>query len=520
MRTPIEKASSGNPEEAFVLLGGMTAIAVSVTEGTTEAVVARMAELAPVADLFEVRADYVRDLDLGALLRARTRPILFTCRSQAEGGRWPDEDAESRRRRLREAVDLGFDLVDVEYRAGFDDVVAAKAGRGLVLSFHDFEGTPEDLDGLHARMAASRPDVVKIAVTARSVADLGRLMGFAARQAVRGGPRLVILAMGPLGVASRILGGRYGAPFTFASAETGCEAAPGQLPAEMLADTYRVRSIRPSTRVFGLLGTDVLRSLSPAIHNRAFAESGVDAVYVPLQAESLGAFLEALPALGLSGFSVTRPYKEEILPHLDSITPNAAEAGSANTVVVQDGHLVGLSTDGDGVLVPLRKRLEVPGRRVAILGAGGAARAAAFALVRAGARVTVLARRPEQGADVARATGCASSGFDALGPLGALAEPGWDVLVNATPVGSGAVPGRCPVPVAALRRSSVVFDMVYEPRETPLVAAARAAGCVVIEGVEMLVAQAVGQFEAWTGLPAPVDAMTEAALAALGEAGP
>ena len=394
-------------------------------------------------------------------------------------------------------------------RAGFEDVLAAKRGRGLVLSWHDTEGTPEDLDAVYERMAASRPDVVKIAVTARSIRDLGRVLALAARHALDTAPRLVAIAMGPLGVASRILGGRSGAPFGFASSASGRGTAPGQLTARVLGESYRVRSIGRQTRVYGLLGSDVQRSLSPAIQNRAFAERGVDAVYVPLQAESLEAFVDVLPALGLSGWSVTRPYKGGILGQLDSVTPHAAEAGSANTVVARDGRLVGLSTDGDGVLVPLRKRLDPAGRRVAILGAGGAARAAAFALVRSGARVSVLARRTEQALEVAAATGGEGSSLDAISALP------YDVLVNATPVGSGAVPGASPLPASALRPGSVVFDMVYEPRETPLLAAARARGCVTIDGVEMLVAQAVGQFEAWSGQTAPLEAMTEAALAAL-----
>ena len=492
-----------------MLQGGRTKIAVSLTEETTAAVVDRMADVRDVADLFEVRADFVPDLDLGAVLRARSKPILLTCRPESEGGRWPDRDHAARRRLLSEAVARGFDLVDVEERSGPEDVIAAKAGRGLVLSWHDFEGTPEDLDGIFARMAAHRPDVVKVAVTARSVVDLARLLAFARRHAGDRGPRLVALAMGPLGVASRVLGGRFGAPFTFAAAEAGREAAPGQLTARVLRDTYRVPSIAPSTRVYGLLGSDVLRSLSPAIQNRAFAERGTDAVYVPLQSEALGPFLEALPALGLAGFSVTRPYKGEILAHLDGVTPGAAEAESVNTVVVEQDRLAGLSTDGDGVLVPLRRRLDPAGRAVAILGAGGAARAAAFALVRAGARVSVLARRAEQAGEVARATGAAAASLEDLDRLA------WDVLVNATPVGSGAVPGECFVFSSAIRPGTVVFDMVYEPRGTPLLAAARARGCTVIDGVEMLVEQAVGQFEAWTGESAPVEAMTEAALAAI-----
>jgi 3-dehydroquinate dehydratase/shikimate dehydrogenase len=494
-----------------VLQGGRTAIAVSLTVETTGAVADRMAQLRDAADLFEVRADFVRDLDLAALLRARTKPILLTCRPESEGGRFPDREASLRRRVLAEAVERGFDLVDVEARAGFDDVTAAKAGRGLVLSWHDFEGTPDDLDALFARMAAARPDVVKIAVTARSIADLARLLAFASRHASRPGPRLVALAMGPLGVASRILGGRLRAPFTFAAPAAGRESAPGQLTARALAETYRVRSIRPSTRVYGLLGSDVLRSLSPAIQNRAFAETGTDAVYVPLQAESIEAFDEALPSLSLSGFSVTRPYKTRILDRLALVTDDAAEAGSANTVVVREGRLAGLSTDGDGVLVPLRRRIDPAGRSVVVLGAGGAARAAAFALARAGARVSVLARRVDQALDVGAAVRCQAGALDSLSRME------WDVLVNATPVGSGALPGEWPVPPSAIRPGTIVFDMVYEPRETPLLLAARDAGCTTIDGVEMLVAQAAGQFEAWTGHSAPVEAMTEAATAALAE---
>ena len=352
-------------------------VCVAVGEATTAAIAARMAELAPWADLFEVRADYVSDLDVGALLRARSKPILFTLRSDAEGGRFPERDSRARRRLLLEAVERGVDLVDVEARAGFDDVVAAKKGRGLVLSWHDMEGTPDDLDSIYERMAAEGPDVVKISVTARSVRDLGRLLALAARHAADEAPQLVAIAMGPLGVASRILGGRYNAPFGFASSASGRGTAPGQLTAPVLVDSYRVRSIGRDTRVYGLLGSDVQRSLSPAIHNRAFAECGIDAVYVPLQAESMDAFQDALPALALSGWSVTRPYKGAILGQLDSVTAQAAEAGSANTVVAQDGRLLGLSTDGDGVLVPLRKRIDPAGRRVAILGAGGAARASA-----------------------------------------------------------------------------------------------------------------------------------------------
>lgn len=489
----------------------MTAICVTLTEPTTAGLIDRMVDLAGVADMFEVRGDLVQDLDLLTLLHTRRHPLLFTCLPRSEGGQWDDRDPAGRRALLLEAASRGFDYVDVGYKSGFLDVIARKAGKGLVVSYHDLEGTPGDLDGLYASMAELGADVVKIAVTPRSVADLGRLFDFAAHRDPAAGPPLLPIAMGPLGIASRILGGRHGAPFVFASAAAGAEAAPGQIPVAAMAERFRVRRITKATRVYGILGTDVTWSLSPVIHNRAFAERGLDAVYVPLQAEALEPFLRALPALGLSGFSVTRPFKVEIVPRLHSLDRTATRAGSVNTVRVRDGRLEGSSTDGLGIVTPLKKRTPLPGRAVVVLGAGGAARAAALALVHEGAKVTVLARKPAQAAAVARDTGCAH------GDLASLAERSWDALVNATPVGSTSLPGQSPVPPALLRPGRIVFDMVYEPLETPLLREAARAGCLTIDGLQMLLAQAAAQFEAWTGLEAPEEAMKSAALVAIQE---
>jgi len=483
----------------------MTDLCVTLTEETTGGLIERMAALAGIADLFEIRADRVLDLDLLALLRARTRPLLLTCRALSEGGSWPDDDPH-RRLTLLEGVKRGFDYVDVESASGFTEVMVEKAGRGLVVSHHDLTGTPDDLDALYARMCTQGADVVKIAVTPRSVADVGRLLALAARVARQGGPPLIPLALGPMGVVTRVTAGRYGAPFTFAAPEEGAEAAPGQIAVARMASLYRARTVGPATRVYGILGTDVTRSLSPALHNPAFQACGLDAVYVTLQAEALAPFLDALPDLGLSGFSVTQPFKVEIVPYLDSVDAAAAACGSVNTVVCEEGRLKGATTDGAGVVGPLRRRLELHGARVVIVGAGGAARSAAFALRAAGARVTVVARDAAQAAAVAEAARCAH------GALADIARYEWDVLVNATPLGSRAQPDLSPVPPELHRPGTVVFDMVYDPLETPLLREAQQRGCSIVDGLEMLLAQAALQFEAWTGQPAPMDAMKSAAL--------
>jgi 3-dehydroquinate dehydratase/shikimate dehydrogenase len=483
----------------------MTKICVSLTEETTAGVVERMQELSGIADLFEVRADLVLDLDLLTILRAKTRPIMLTCRAASEGGRLADDDPR-RRLTLLEAVKRGFDYVDVEYRSAFTDVMVEKAGRGLVVSYHDLKGTPEDLDGFYAAMREGGADVVKIAVTPRSIRDVGRLLDFAARTAAGSGPPLVPIALGPLGVVTRVAAGRWGAPFTFASAARGAEASPGQIPAAEMADLYRSRDVNPLTKLYGVLGTDVVWSLSPVLHNRAFEARGLDSVYVPLQVDSLDGFLAAMPALALSGFSVTRPFKVDIVPHLQEVEEQAAISGSVNTVVVHEGSLRGSTTDGIGVLAPLKKRLDVKGRAVVIVGAGGAARAAALALQRKGAKVTLVARRPERAASVARVLGSGHAGLDGLSRLT------WDVLINATPVGSLAFPDQSPVPANLHRPGTVALDMVYEPLDTRFLRDAQQAGCTIIDGLEMLLAQAVAQFETWTGLEAPLAEMKSAAL--------
>ncbi len=231
-----------------------------------------MVDLAEVADLFEVRGDIVRDLDLLTLLRARTRPMLFACRPVSEGGRWDDADPTA-----PQAPPAGGGQARLRLRGRRVPERAArrdreKAGRGLIVSHHDLRGTPDDLDGLYAGMAEMGADIVKIAVTPRSIADVGRLLAFAGDRARGSGPPLVPIALGPMGQRDA----DPGRPLRRAlhlrlRRRRRRKRRPGQLPVAVLADLYRVREITSATRVYGVLGSDVERSLSPVLHNRAFA---------------------------------------------------------------------------------------------------------------------------------------------------------------------------------------------------------------------------------------------------------
>lgn len=483
----------------------MASLCITLTERLTVDLIDRMSDLSGLADMFEIRGDLVTDLDLLTILRARTKPLIFTARSASEGGRMKDDDPK-RHLLLLEAVRRGYDYVDVEYRSGFFDIMAEKAGKGLIVSFHDMNGVPQDLETLHDGMCKTGADVVKIAVSPRSMTDVGRLMELVRRHEGSKTP-LIAIALGPLGAITRIVGPKYGAPFVYASTGKGHEAAAGQIPAEEMDTVYGVKAIGPHTKVYGLVGGDVAWSLSPAMHNRAFSEAGLDAVFVPLQADSLPAFFQAFPHLGLSGFSITRPYKVEMLGRMQAVDATVAQCGSVNTVTVHEsGQLHGTSTDGLGTVTPLRKRGDIQGKSVIILGAGGAARAAAVALEERGARVRILARNREKAVKVGAEVGCAA------GDLNVLLNTEWDILINATPVGGTSLAEQSLVPKALLKKGATVLDMIYEPLETKLLREAAEAGCTVIGGFEMLLAQAAAQFEVWTGSEAPLDAMRSAAL--------
>lgn len=455
------------------------------------------------ADLVELRLDALRQPEVEGALAGRACRVIITCRPRWEGGGF-DGPEEVRRRLLRRAVELGADFVDVEWRADAGSWLAAREGRGVVLSRHDFDGTPDGLLDQYAAMRATGAEVVKLAVTARSLRDTLRLRDLG-RRAAADGERAALVGMGPAGVASRVLPGHFGSCWTYA----GDGVAPGQLSVASLLGEFRFREVTAATRVYGVAGRPVGHSLSPAMHNAAFRARGIDAVYLPLDtadADDLLAFAEALP---LAGISVTAPLKVALFAHAGSVDEVARRTGAVNTLRWREERLEGRNADVAGFLAPLGEE-DLSGVRAAVLGTGGAARAVVAALASRGARIGVFGR------DERRAAAVASLG-GGEGRCGVPARGGWDLLVNATPVGTWPDVEATPMAEADLRGGRVVYDLVYNPPETALCRAARAAGCRTIGGLEMLVAQAAIQFEWWTGCEAPVGVMREAAVARLGE---
>jgi 3-dehydroquinate dehydratase/shikimate dehydrogenase len=346
-------------------------------------------------------------------------------------------------------------------------------------------------------MCGTGAAVVKVAVMASRLDTVRQVAGLAGRA-----PRMVLLAMGDAGLPSRLLAARVGSCWTYA----GDGVAPGQMAPERFCGELGFRRIGPDTSLYGVVGRPVMHSRSPAMHNAAFVEGGVDAVHLPLAAADYDDFLSFAEWAGLSGASVTAPFKVEAFSRAGQHDAVSARVGAANTLRRREGRWEARNTDVEGFLEPLRRVLSPGGAHVTVLGAGGAARAAVVALACAGARVTVAARRADQAAVVAALAGGASAPWPP--------PPGWDVIVNATPAGTWPAVAESPLPASAFT-GRVAYDLVYTPRVTRFLADAAAAGLTTIGGLEMLVAQAREQFEWWTGRQASARVMRDAALASL-----
>ena len=446
------------------------------------------------ADLVEARIDSVEDPDVAGAIGGRALPVVVTCRRQDEGG-WFRGDEHTRREMLLTALERGAEYVDLEWAHGFDDHVRHRHGRNIVLSLHDFSGCPADIEARVDAMAALNPDVLKVAVSVSRLAECGRLAGIARRHA---GRRMVLIAMGEAGLATRILPGRFGSCWTYA----GDGVAPGQIDIECLLREFRFRRIGQQTEIYGLAGRPVAHSLSPAMHNAAFEQLGVDAAYVPLAAADADDLFEGARVLGVAGASVTAPFKVDVMRSLASLDADARLTGAVNTLVRDAGGWRGHNTDADGFLAGCAG-LVLRGRRVAILGTGGAARAAALAARRSGAAVTCYGRDPARAGALAADLGVGAG----LRPVPA---GSWDVLVNATPVGTHPDAEQSAFPESAYG-GAVAYDLVYNPPRTRFLRDASASGCRTIGGLAMLVAQARLQIELWTGLRPDPEPMREAA---------
>ncbi|MHC4196734.1 MAG: shikimate dehydrogenase [Planctomycetota bacterium] len=485
-------------------------LCVPITATTTEDFLTDMrsaSELVSI-DTVELRLDYISNIrisDVAALIKEKTIPVIATCRPEREGGRFTGTEAESIAL-LEKAAELGAEYVDIEHDVEHDavDKFTKKSGTKLIVSYHNFSETPSEseLRDLYNKLSSSGADIVKIVTLARTITDNLRIF----KLLEQASKPTIALCMGEPGQISRVLAPKYGSFLSFASLGEGRESAPGQLSARELLDVYNFRAIDHDTHIYGLIGNPVAHSMGPVLHNTCFQAEDINAVYLPFRVEDISSFINGFKALNVSGYSVTIPHKQAIMGLLDELDPLATSVGAVNTVVNRGGRLKGYNTDSTAATKVIEEGLAedgmtLKGKKVTIVGAGGAARAVAFGLKQKKAEITIVNRTEARAEALAGDLGCGHRGLSELG------EFATDILVNCTSVGMHPDINDMPVPADVLRPGMWVFDAIYNPPETRLLREAAARGCRTLDGVKMFVLQAAQQFEIWTGRPAPVQPM-------------
>jgi len=491
-------------------------VCVAITGSTPTEMLEKAAVAVKETTFLEFRLDYL-DKPLLALPKIKAfltehtaATAIATCRRTANDGKFKGSLA-AQLEVLSKATEAGFHLVDLELQSAEslkkDDLQKLRdTGVALIVSYHDFVAT-KDLDATFNRIQAFQPDFVKIVSTAKSLVDNVTMMRFLER--MNDHSNIIGICMGDSGIISRVLGVRAGSAFTFAAATPGEETAPGQIAARTLLETYRIDEVDAATKIYGVAGNPIRSSLSPVMLNAAFRRETVNAVYLALQASKVADLVKLAHEVPLQGFSVTMPLKQEIMPFLEKTDPLSAKIGACNTVLrAQDGKLYGFNTDVAGITGPLEKRIALRGAKILVLGAGGAARAAVFGLRDKGAEVFILNRTAETAQKLARQSGAKTIKKDAL------AKTSFDVIINTTPVGMAGIKAA-PILEAKDLNTKLVFDLVYNPLETPLLRLARQQNIPIITGVEMFVQQGARQFEIWTGKPAPEEEMLRVVIHAL-----
>jgi 3-dehydroquinate dehydratase / shikimate dehydrogenase len=462
---------------------------------------------------FEFRLDYLPAPEQGVAVIRKfliAHPeccILATCRRHQNHGKF-NGSVEDQIRILDAAFDAGARAVDVEIESAENCVPRLEALRGkgqLILSYHNYDGTPSP-ETIVRRMLRIPADGYKIVTTARKPSDNARILSI-----TKSHPRtpFVVLAMGETGFPTRVLATAWGGMFTYAAPNASEGTASGQVSARVLRHLYRAEKFSRAAKIYGVIADPVRHSISPAVHNRAFQSHRVDAVYLPflVQPSQLKDFFTLAESLPIAGFSVTIPHKQRILRYLDVIDPLARRIGAVNTVWKKAGKWRGTNTDAEAVTVPLSRKLRLSKSSVLVVGNGGAARSAAYALVGSGAKVSIVGRNPDRVRSLARACGAESLLRDQMNGRK------FDALVHATPLGMLGNTDACFFPGAL--PAALVFDMVYNPLETTLLRHAASQGLTVISGLQMFLEQATRQFEIWTGGPAPRSVMEKAAVEAL-----
>lgn len=480
--------------------------------------IASMRSLPAGVDMAEIRLDclegdypHVRNA-LRKICEARSKPLIITNRPVREGGFWEGSEV-CRLLLLKEAAEAGADYIDIELGsiAGISpvDLPCRK-----IISYHDFEKTPGNLEIIYRQCRYSGADVVKIATMAADISDSARMLDFL-RSHSAPPPHVIALCMGEEGVPTRVLAPAFGGIISFASQDDDGASAPGQITCRDMLQMYRFKQINAETGLYGVVANPAAHSMSPAIHNAAFAHDKLNAVYLPFKVKDPESFMDSFVELGIRGLSVTIPHKESMIALMDDLDEPARRVGALNTIKLEAGRRLGYNTDVAAALGALCAAMErtrpagLTGCRVLLIGAGGAGRALAYGLCGRVQELIIANRTESRAAAIAAGAGARSCGLPEIKGM----RP--DIIINTTSVGMHPHVDATPVPPSVLAHRPIVMDAVYNPAETRLLREAREAGCVTVSGFDWFVEQAARQYGIWTGARAPREIMAEAVLCRL-----
>lgn len=490
-----------------------TSLAVTVTGPDFDTLSEQVPRAEQLADIIEFRVDLFDSIPVEQLKFLKDRcslPVLVTLRSHHHGGQFVDDEA-LRKVYLRHLCTIEPELMDIEYGTPFHEVMELRhllPRTRFVVSIHDLECFPVDLRSTYQQLMQYPADYYKIAAKAASITDSLRLITFV-REMNRVGGKITGIGLGEHGQITRVLAPVMGCPLLFASLDDSCCAAPGQLPIHKLRDTFRVQNHDFNTHMLGLIGNPVSQSCGDVVLNALFAELSLPAVYVkmPVDSASLPTFFAEMRRIGWRGLSVTMPHKEAVIPYLDAVDPCAKAIGAVNTIIAGADGLVGYNFDGvaawDAIQMAADESLN--GRRMVILGAGGAAKAIIYEAKQRGMDVVVVNRTSARGQAVAEALGVSHAPYVELSQLLAQ-KPA--VFVQATSVGKE--PDTL-VDAHDLSPETIVFDVTITPPMTLLLRQAKLRGCRVVTGREMWWRQALMQVQLWFGGSLP-DALVRDSL--------
>lgn len=466
------------------------------------------------ASFIELRLDFLaKAVDFQRLLPFKKCSWVATLRRRDDGGRFNGSEAD-RKMILRQAIVSGFDWVDLETDIAQEIPRFGKVKR--IVSYHNLTETPDDLEGIFEKMCKQDADVLKVATMATKPSDNIRVL-----KLIQKAPKPTIgHCMGDLGVPSRLLALKYGAPFIYAAFNKERGIAPGLPSLEELRRFYNLAGIDKNTKVYGVIGDPVAHSLSPMLHNQLFKHVNINAVYLPFRVPrgQLPEMLQNFEQIPVEGYSVTIPHKEAAAAIAVGTDQRVKDTQAANTLVRRPNGFWAANTDYPAALECIRGTKptgedgmprEWDSCQALLLGAGGAARAIAYALKELGVATTIASRTIDRAERLAKEVGGKAVEWTSRHRITC------EVLVNCTPVGMHPEVDESPIHASFLKPGMLVFDTVYTPETTMLVKDSRTRGCKVVTGVEMFVRQAAKQFKYFTDVEPDLDKMREVMRRAL-----